>query len=784
MTSSADDSGARWKKVANHLESGALVFAAPLLKAAPPEGAPQLAEPIAQFVRQAARWTSSSDSAPGSLPTETGTPYVLQRMLARGGMATVYLARDVKHDRNVAIKVLDAELAARLGAKRFVREIRLTARLQHPHVLGLLDSGVFGPEAGTLAGRPYYVMPYVEGESLRARLARSPLTLSEAVRVLREVADALAYAHELGVIHRDIKPENILLSREHAVVADFGIAKALAASQRDLPNDDALPRNGADAAVTQVSTLVGTPAYMAPEQATRGSSVDYRADLYAWGVIAYELLAGRYPFGQGRSPYDVIAVRAREAPIPLRDVAPNVPPRLAALVMQCMSKRVADRPASAAAVLVALDKSAANKTPTAFASSRRRFGVALALGVLLSAGALASNAYRHRQPILIVATGNAVHDLRSLQAAVDRGGDVTLQGHFSFAQRPTKPIAPLLASGYLPPAAEILISKAVTIVGARDERGEMATIEGGTVPFYIDAPGERVRIRGVRFVRPTATAILVRAVSGLEISKSTIEGLVPYSIFAEGIVIDTRGSMPFPDGIGNPEAVSGKILITNNEINGSGGRRDAATAGIRIFNIGLAPNRLTDVELTGNTITNVSSSAINIRRVDGSVRIMGNTVRTDTAEWSDVDAVRLVRARSILMANNTVECRWANAPAIQIFSPIAEWPTTNTRVEDNEIIMSPLAGAPLGDYSAGISIRGYASGDTVRHNRIRGHALAALSTYAFRGGAPADNAFLDNRLDGFESTLADIFVGSGVARTHIRGRGRLVNQGIGTVHSP
>jgi serine/threonine-protein kinase len=220
------------------LDSGALVFAGPVLAAsgAAADHALPVPRALQGIVRQATRHATAAPLSPDCADLEGSTLYILERKLARGGKATVYVARDAKHDRCVAVKVLDAELTERVGAERFVQEIRLTARLQHPHVLALLDSGVF--EAGALARRPYYVMPYVTGESLRARLARGPLGVGEALRVLREVADALSYAHEQGVIHRDIKPENILLSRGHAVVADFGIAKALVASQSEAPDEE------------------------------------------------------------------------------------------------------------------------------------------------------------------------------------------------------------------------------------------------------------------------------------------------------------------------------------------------------------------------------------------------------------------------------------------------------------------------------------------------------------------------------------------------------------------
>src|SRR5712691_1159713 len=203
--------------------------------------------------------------------------YRLIRELGSGGMATVYLAEDMRHRRQVAVKVLRPELTAALGAGRFTREIETVAQFQHPHILPLLDSG----EAG---GFLYYVMPYVEGESLRDRLARhGELPIHDAVKILIEVADALAYAHAHGVVHRDIKPDNVLLSGRHALVMDFGVAKALseATGRRQL---------------TTAGIALGTPAYMAPEQAAADPHVDNRADIYAVGVLGYEMLTSRPPF--------------------------------------------------------------------------------------------------------------------------------------------------------------------------------------------------------------------------------------------------------------------------------------------------------------------------------------------------------------------------------------------------------------------------------------------------------------------------------------------------------
>ena len=217
--------------------------------------------------------------------------YLIERELGRGGMATVYLARDLKHDRLVALKVLHPELAATLGPERFLREVQLTARLQHPHILSVHDSG----EA---AGRLWYTMPFVEGESLRDRLNRErQLSLDEALQIGRDVLAALAYAHSRGVIHRDIKPENILLEAGEAVVADFGIARAISAA-------------GAEH-LTQTGMAVGTPAYMSPEQAAAGTALDGRSDLYSVGCVLYEILAGEPPY-TGPTPQAVIAKRFLE----------------------------------------------------------------------------------------------------------------------------------------------------------------------------------------------------------------------------------------------------------------------------------------------------------------------------------------------------------------------------------------------------------------------------------------------------------------------------------------
>jgi len=266
--------------------------------------------------------------------------YVLQRELGRGGMATVYLALDRKHDRRVAIKVLHAELAAVLGTERFVQEIRVIATLQHPHIVGLIDSGVFGPEEEPLAGRPYYVMPYIEGESLRRKLAQErQLAVPEAVRIASEVASALDYAHRHGVVHRDIKPENILLHDGSALVTDFGIALAV--------------QQAGGERMTQTGLSLGTPQYMSPEQAMGERTLTARSDVYALGAVTYEMLAGEPPF-TGPTVQAIVARLVTETPRSLSVLRRTVPPPVEAAVLQALEKLPADRFASAAEFAAAL----------------------------------------------------------------------------------------------------------------------------------------------------------------------------------------------------------------------------------------------------------------------------------------------------------------------------------------------------------------------------------------------------------------------------------------------
>jgi serine/threonine-protein kinase len=278
--------------------------------------------------------------APTALAEALRGRYTLERELGRGGMAVVFLAHDLRHDRHVALKVLHPGLVPTLGASRFQREIRVAARLQHPHILTLLDSG----EA---AGALWYAMPYVDGESLRERLRREgALPLEDALRIAREVGDALEYAHRHGVIHRDIKPENILLSGDHALVADFGIARAL--GETDATGEDA-----GDGRLTQTGVAVGTPAYMCPEQAAGQGTLGPAADVYSLAVVLYEMLAGAQPF-TGSTAQAIMAKHFLGQIPSLRAVRPEVPEAVEAAVLKALAPMAEDRFATVARFTAAL----------------------------------------------------------------------------------------------------------------------------------------------------------------------------------------------------------------------------------------------------------------------------------------------------------------------------------------------------------------------------------------------------------------------------------------------
>src|SRR5688572_27446526 len=272
------------------------------------------------------------------LQSSLGSAYTLERELGGGGMSRVFVAQDTRLARRVVIKVLSPELGAALSMERFEREIRVAASLQQANIVPVLS-------AGEANGLPYFTMPFVQGESLRKRLLAGPaLTMQEVVRILGDVARALAYAHDQGVVHRGIKPDNVLLSAGTAVVTDFGIAKAISASRTGSGSET----------LTQVGTSIGTPAYMAPEQAAGEPDVDHRADIYAFGCMAYELLTGRPPF-EGTATHKILAAQISQTPVPVDQVNPSVPASLASLVMQCLAKDADDRPRDAASLTRVLD---------------------------------------------------------------------------------------------------------------------------------------------------------------------------------------------------------------------------------------------------------------------------------------------------------------------------------------------------------------------------------------------------------------------------------------------
>jgi hypothetical protein len=390
---------------------------------------------------------------------------------------------------------------------------------------------------------------------------------------------------------------------------------------------------------------------------------------------------------------------------------------------------------------------------------------------------------------VVVGTGNPDVDVPAVQAAVDQGGDVVLRGHFSFNRPPTVPTATAFGGGL----ATVLISKAVTISGGRDENGdrrdedgEMTSIDGGTTPFYVEAAGA-VTIQGLRFIRPKGDAILVYAVSGLMIASCKIDGI---GNVADGIDIVTSDAVPSPTNPGHPEKISGTLLIVNNDIDLAGGTSEDQIAGILIFSVGV-PGAEVEAYVSGNTIRNVTEPAIDIRRAVGRTYVVRNVLATGSVAGPTlrVTAIRVVNTGSYLVAHNVIDCGWPaiGAQGIGVFSQFAAWPMERASVVDNFVTMSAPEDTVFGSESAGIMIEGFAHGNVVMNNRIRGRARAALSVNVFGNptpGTPSNNAFVLNRLDDFEASVADVFVGDGVMNTLIVGQGTVEDHGTGTVIVP
>ena len=309
------------------------------------------------------------------LQEHLGAAYTVETEMGGGGMSRVFLAKDHSLNRKVVVKVLPQSLAATVSVDRFRREIMLAAKLQHPHIVPVLAAG----ELGEL---PYFIMPFIEGESLRFRIQRGPLSVRETVGIMRDVARALAFAHRLGIVHRDIKPDNILLSAGSAVVTDFGVAKALTESRTP-------QTHGGSSTMTAAGVSLGTPQYMAPEQAAADPNTDHRADVYALGIVGYEMLAGVPPF-HGRSQHELLRAQLTEPPQPLASRRYDVPVALAQLIMQSLEKSPDARPRQANDLVRVLESSEAVSgefaAPSAVARRRasRRLWVGVA-GLVLAA---------------------------------------------------------------------------------------------------------------------------------------------------------------------------------------------------------------------------------------------------------------------------------------------------------------------------------------------------------------------------------------------------------------
>jgi Tol biopolymer transport system component/tRNA A-37 threonylcarbamoyl transferase component Bud32 len=404
------------------------------------------------------------------LATALADRYAIERELGQGGMATVYLAEDLRHHRKVALKVLRPELAATLGPERFLREVTIAANLQHPNILPVHDSG----EA---AGFLYYVMPFVEGHSLRERLAKEgELPVPEAARILRDVADALSAAHEKGVVHRDIKPENILLTGRHALVADFGVAKAV---------HEATGRQ----TLTTAGVALGTPTYMAPEQAAASPHIDHRADLYAFGVMAYEMLTGQPPF-TAPTPQALLAAHVTKPPVEVTQHRATIPAPLAQLIMRCLAKKAADRPQTAEEllpVLESLSTPSGGITPTqtapveAVRAGRRSVAVAVAGGVVALA-AVAALAWQLLGPKPLIVTAFDMTQITSepgveFQPAISPDGN-----EVAYAAGPVA-------------APHLVIRSTVNVAGGGEVRPGTAALSREMFPAW-SSDGQSVRFRG------------------------------------------------------------------------------------------------------------------------------------------------------------------------------------------------------------------------------------------------------------------------------------------------
>ena len=403
-----------------------------------------------------------------------------------------------------------------------------------------------------------------------------------------------------------------------------------------------------------------------------------------------------------------------------------------------------------------------------------RVAPVMTVAIAMAASALA-------QSTAVTGTGNPDVDIPAVQAAVNLGGDVVLSGHFSFDKPPTIP-TPLQAVG-IPPAT-ILISKAVTISGAGD-----TIIERGTIPFYVQAPGATVTIQKLHFVKPAKSAIVVYAVSGLVIASCRIEGftLLPSIQFSGiGISASDMSATPTPTQPGHPENISGRIVIADNDID-AGENLTGNVLGITTFSAGVSPDKEVDEYITGNRIRNVTESGINLRRIGGRAHVEGNVITTGPASGTRPEAIRIVNIGSFVISSNVIHSQWPDPDAIGIavFSQAADWPSTGAAIADNKVTMSPPDGVQFGSYSSGIDIRGFTQGVFAGNNTIRGRARAAIAVDVFNGGTPGNTAFVVNRINDFDASVAGAVVGDGVINTLILGqKGSINDHGINSVILP
>jgi hypothetical protein len=394
------------------------------------------------------------------------------------------------------------------------------------------------------------------------------------------------------------------------------------------------------------------------------------------------------------------------------------------------------------------------------------------------------------QPVMVAGTGDPNVDVPAVQAAVDKGGRVVLTGHFSFDRPPTNWFEHVNGR-------TVLVSKQVAISGTQDENGEMTTIQGGDIPFAVDAFGAHVTIQGLRFVRPKEYGILVRAVSGLVIANCRIDGVEPLpdpttptgSRIGNGIYVGTTPTLfpPTAAAPGQPENVSGTLSIFNNTID-AGGTPGDNTLGMSVFAVGKSPDQEVDLYIFGNNIRNLTERVIDVYQVGGRAHIERNVITTGAivgpAAGVAPDAIHILGSGSYLIAHNSIVTEWATGAGIRVQGN-AGLLEAGAIVVDNDVTMSAPEGTVFGANSAAIEIRGVAQGNVVLNNRIRGRARAALAVVAPGTGTAGNDTFVSNDLDGFQSSLADVFVDAGITSTLVVGRQvRLEDHGIGTVLVP